>query len=135
MLKRQAYAAVVALCLAQAQAVRGQDMTSQVDLSSPMFTTAEMTRTEFEAALKAGDGHPAEFANKSLNGLDLSNLDLSGVNFRAARMNKTNFANSKLDGAVLFPAQASRTPIFSQARCAARNSTARIFRVPASQPI
>ncbi len=59
-----------------------------VDLSGPMFTTAEMTRADVEAAIKASDGHGVDLAGKSLNGLDLSGLDLTKANFRAARMNK-----------------------------------------------
>jgi uncharacterized protein YjbI with pentapeptide repeats len=91
----------LALGLALADGAAALDMMDQVDLSSPMFTTAEMTRADVEAALKTAGGQGADFSDKSLNGLDLSNLDLAGANFRAARMNKTNFANSNLTGAVL----------------------------------
>src|SRR6202051_611385 len=77
-----------------------QDMMRHVDLSSPMFSSAGMTRAEVEASLKAAPAG-VDFSGKSLNGLDLSGLDFSNVNFRAARMNKTNFSGAKLDGAVL----------------------------------
>ena len=51
-----------------------QDMMRHVDLSSPMFSSAGMTRAEVEASLKVA---PAgmDFSDKSLNGLDLSGLD------------------------------------------------------------
>ncbi|MGC2224315.1 MAG: pentapeptide repeat-containing protein [Methylocella sp.] len=67
-----------------------QDMMRHVDLASPMFSSAEVTRAEVEASLQASPGG-ADFSGKSLNGLDLSGLDFSNVSFRAARMNKTNF--------------------------------------------
>jgi uncharacterized protein YjbI with pentapeptide repeats len=59
-----------------------QDMMSHVDLSSPMFSTAEMTWAEVEASLRAAHGG-ADFSGKSLNGLDLPGLDFSNANFRA----------------------------------------------------
>ena len=77
-----------------------QDMMRHVDLSSPMFSSAGMTRAEVEASLKAAAAG-VDFSGKSLNGLDLSGLDFSNANFRAARMNKTNFSGANLDGAVL----------------------------------
>ena len=122
----------LALGLVLAEGAAALDMMDQVDLSSPMFTTADMTRADIEAALKAAGTRPADFSDKSLNGLDLSNLDLAGANFRAARMNKTNFANSNLSGAVLDQifappfARISRARISSRARCGAPNSTAPI---------
>ena len=77
-----------------------QDMMSHVDLSSPMFASAEMTRAEVEASLKALPGS-ADFSGRSLNGLDLSGLDFSGANLRAARLNRAKLSGAKLDGAVL----------------------------------
>ena len=63
--------------------VSAQDVMSHVDLSSPMFASAEMTRAEVAAMLKASPGG-ADFSGKSLNGLDLSGLDFTNANFRAA---------------------------------------------------
>jgi uncharacterized protein YjbI with pentapeptide repeats len=87
-----------AAALAFAPAAKAQDMTHNVDLSSPMYTMAEMTRADIEKALASGE--KPDLSGKSLNGLDLSGLDLSGVNFRAARVNKTKFAGAKLISAI-----------------------------------
>ncbi len=87
-----------AALVAFAQAASAQDMTHNVDLSSPMYTMAEMTRADIEKALASGE--KPDLSAKSLNGLDLSGLDLSSVNFRAARVNKTKFVGAKLTGAI-----------------------------------
>ncbi len=83
--------------LACAWPAAAQDMTHNVDLSSPLYSTAEITRGEIEKALASGA--QLDLSMKSLNGLDLSGLDLSGVNFRAARLNKTKLTGAKLRGA------------------------------------
>ena len=92
------------ICLAAAKLLAlpatAQDMMQHVDLSSPAFSLAEMTRAEVEATLKAAPGG-ADLSGKSLNGLDLSGLDLHGVNFRAAKMNKAKLTGARLDGAIL----------------------------------
>ncbi len=89
---------LAAAVLAFAPCAEAQDMTHNVDLSSPMYTMAEMTRADIEKALASGK--KPDFSGKSLNGLDLSGLDLSGANFRAARVIKSNFADAKLAGAI-----------------------------------
>ena len=91
-----------------------QDMMSHVDLSSPMFASAEMTRAEVEASLKALPGS-ADFSGRSLNGLDLSGLDFSGANFRAARLNRAKLSGAKLDGAVLDQAWAMAADFWARA--------------------
>jgi len=83
-----------------ATSATAQDMMHHVDLSSPAYSSAEMTRAEVEALLKAGQGG-ADLSGRSLNGLDLSRLDLSGVNFHAARMNGAKLTGARLDGAIL----------------------------------
>lgn len=84
----------------QAEPALAQDlMMSGLDLNSPRYTTAEMTRTQIEEQLAAGK--KPDLSDKSLNGLDLSGLDLSGINFRAARLNKANLKGTKLVGAIL----------------------------------
>ena len=87
-----------------------QDPMRGLDLTSPDMTTAEMTRGQVEAALKAAPaGHGADFTGKRLSGLDLSGLDFSGANLRAARLNHTNLSHAKLDGANLDQAWALRS--------------------------
>jgi uncharacterized protein YjbI with pentapeptide repeats len=80
---------------------QAQDMMRHVDLSSPKFTTSEMTREEVEAAVKMSHGGGVDLADKSLNGLNLSDLDLTGANLHAARLNKAKLTGAKLDGAIL----------------------------------
>jgi len=75
-----------------------QSVMSGVDLSSPAYSTAEMSRTDIEKLLASG--HRPDLSMKSLNGLDLSGLDLTGVSFRAARVNKTKFTKARLVGAI-----------------------------------
>src|SRR5262245_38145547 len=83
-----------------APSATAQDMMRHVDLSSPAFSLAEMTRAEVEASLKVSRGG-IDLSGKSLNGLDLSGLDLSGANLHAARMNRAKLTGARLDGAVL----------------------------------
>ena len=78
-----------------------QDMMRGVDLSSPDMVSAEMTRTQVEAAIATATAAPADFTGKRLSNLDLSGLDLSRAIFRAARLNKTKLAGANLDHAVL----------------------------------
>ncbi len=81
---------------------RGQNMLAGVDLSSPAFTRAELTRADIEAMIaRRSGGAPLNLSDKSLNGLDLSKLDLSGANLREARLNNANFAGADLHGAQL----------------------------------
>ncbi len=87
-----------AAIFASVPAAQAQDMMRGVDLSSPMYTMAEMTRADIEKLLASGK--KPDLALKSLNGLDLSGLDFSGVNFRSARVNKTKFSGAKLVGAI-----------------------------------
>ena len=70
-------AAVVAPGLAHAQ-----DMMGQVNLSSPTFTEAEMTREEVAVLLDADQ--PPDLSLRRLNGLDLSGLDFSEASICAA---------------------------------------------------
>lgn len=76
-----------------------QDLLKNLDLNSPAFTEAELTRADVEAAIAAGGA--LDFAGKSLNGLDLSGLDLAGANFRAARINRSNLRDADLSRAIL----------------------------------
>src|SRR6059036_1762750 len=76
-----------------------QDMMSGVNLSSPAFTQAEMTRADVAGALDAEQ--PADLSGRKLNGLDLSGFDFSGVNLRGAYLNKAKLAGAKFDGAIL----------------------------------
>jgi uncharacterized protein YjbI with pentapeptide repeats len=89
----------VVFCL-QAGGAAAQDMLKDVDLSSPEMTEAEMTREELETALDAAD-EPIDLTGKRLNGLDLSDLDLSGVILRSARLNAANLRDADLSDAVL----------------------------------
>ncbi|MFZ0054481.1 MAG: pentapeptide repeat-containing protein, partial [Pseudolabrys sp.] len=59
-------AAMLALCAcAFVQPGMAQDMMRHVDLNSPDMTTAEMTRDEVAAMVKAATpGHPADFTGK-----------------------------------------------------------------------
>lgn len=76
--------------------VLAQDTTQGLNLTSPRYSKAEMTRAQIEAQLKSGNKN---FYDKSLNGLDLSGMNLSGANFREARLDKTKFAGAHLQGA------------------------------------
>jgi len=62
-----------------------QDMMRGVDLSSPDMVSAEMTRTQVEAAIATATAAPADFTGKRLSNLDLSGLDLSRAIFFAQR--------------------------------------------------
>ncbi|HEY1736319.1 MAG TPA: pentapeptide repeat-containing protein [Methylovirgula sp.] len=93
-----AYASALVCLLGLAPPVAAQDMTQGLDLSSPKYTSSDMTRGQIEDQIKSGNKN---FSDRSLNGLDLSGLDLSGVNFRAARVDKTKFAGARLTGAIL----------------------------------
>ncbi len=76
-----------------------QDMLSGVNLSSPTFTEADMTREEV-AALLQSDQRP-DLSLRRLNGLDLSGLDFSRVNLRGAYLNKAKLTDAVFDGAIL----------------------------------
>lgn len=95
-MKRMLGAAALGLGLLAVTAP-AQDMMRDVDLSSPDMVSADMTRSEVEAALAAANvAAPADF-----NGKRLSSLDLSGAIFRAARLNKKKLVGAKLNLAVL----------------------------------
>lgn len=88
--------------LAVVPAVMAQDMMRNLDLASPAFTEAELSRSEVVALLeKASAEKPLDLTGKSLNGIDLSGLDLAGVIFRSARLNKASLAGANLENAVL----------------------------------
>lgn len=96
-----AYAGAVACALAGFTAfgpLKAQDTMEGLDLNSPKYTKAEMTRAQIEEQIKSGH---KDFTDKSLNGLDLSGMDLSGAIFRAARLDKTKLAGARLQGAIL----------------------------------
>ena len=87
---------IMAACAPPALA---QDMMSGVNLNSPAFTQAEMTRADIAALLDADQ--PANLAGRRLNGLDLSGFDFSGVNLRGAYLNKAKLVGAKFDAAIL----------------------------------
>lgn len=88
--------------LSAAPAVMAQDMMRNLDLASPAFTEAELSREEVVGLLKnAGAEKPLDLSGKSLNGIDLSGLDFEGAIFRSARLNKANLAGADLENAVL----------------------------------
>ena len=66
-------------------------MMQHVDLTSPKMSEAELTREQVIALLAAATAeHPAQLADKGLNGLDLSGLDLSGADLSRSRLNRVN---------------------------------------------
>ena len=79
--------------------VRAQDMMDQVNLSSPTFTEAEMTREDVALLLDA-DQAP-DLSLRRLNGLDLSGLDFSGANLRGANFTNADLRRADLTGATL----------------------------------
>ena len=120
--------------------VRAQDMMDQVNLSSPTFTEAEMTREDVAILLDA-DQAP-DLSLRRLNGLDLSGLDFSGANLRGAYLNKAKLSGANFDGAILDQAwgagqrlvqgQPQRAHPCSPPRCAVRIAPAPTCRRPAS---
>lgn len=87
---------VMALAPASAQDMMGLDVTSDA------FTKSEMTRQSNVGSLaKLGPGTLLDLSGKSLNGLDLSGLDLRRTKLQSARINKTSFKGSELEGVVL----------------------------------
>ena len=97
------WAIVLIAGLAIGQRIDGasaQDLLKGLDLDSPAMTEADMTREELGAALDEAD-QPLDLTGRRLNGLDLSELDLSGVILRSARLNGANLAGADLSGAVL----------------------------------
>lgn len=61
---------------------------------------ADLTVQQVRSAL-ATAGHKADFSARSLEGLDLSHLDLSGVNFAGADLRRVKLVGSNLTGANL----------------------------------
>ncbi len=79
-----------------------QSMLDMVDLKSPAFTQAEMTRADIEAGIaKLKPGETLDLSAKSLNGLDLSGFDLRRTSLQSARLNNTNLARANLEGVML----------------------------------
>jgi uncharacterized protein YjbI with pentapeptide repeats len=77
-------------------------MMSHVDLTSPKMSEAELSRADVIAMLEAATpDQPADLSNKGLNGLDLSNLDLSGADLSRSRLNRVNLKGTLLRGARL----------------------------------
>lgn len=96
---RKARAAFAILLLCAIGSARAQEMLDQVDLGSPAFTKAEMSRGDIEEAIaKLPAGATLDLSNKSLNGLDLSMLDLRRVTLQAARLNKSKLTGANLSG-------------------------------------
>ena len=94
--------ALGAAALACPARVSAQGMMSGVDLATPAFTQAELSRGDIEGLIaKVKPGQKLDLAGKSLNNLDLSKLDLAGADLRGARLNHANFAGADLRGAVL----------------------------------
>ncbi len=66
-----------------------QDMLRGVDLTLPAYSRSDYSREEIVALLKAQKPDaPLDLSGKSLNGADLSGLDFSHVNLRAARLSR-----------------------------------------------
>ena len=94
-------ALAAALSLAPPGAAIAQDMMRHVDLASPEMVSAEMTRDDLAAMVRAAAGKPLDLTGKRLSGLDLAGFDLKGANLRLARLNRTRLAGADLSGAVL----------------------------------
>ncbi len=92
----------ISLGLSSHDKARAQDMLDLVDLSSPAFTSAEMTRADIEAGIaKLGPGEHLDLSARSLNGLDLSGLDLRRTKLQSARLNKAKLVGANLSGVML----------------------------------
>ena len=113
---------IAALSLAAAQAARALDMMDQVDLSSPMFTTAEMTRADIEAALKAAAGLPLISRARASTGLisqiSISPASISARRERTRRISPTAISAARcwirsLRLALIFPAQPQNAHLFA----------------------
>jgi uncharacterized protein YjbI with pentapeptide repeats len=71
-------------------------------LLSPSAEAASLSVAQVRAALAAATpDHPADFAGKSLEGLDLSGFNLSGADLRGANLHETKLLGAKLVGADL----------------------------------
>src|SRR5215510_11649236 len=92
------FALVLLAALSAPVSGHAQDMMSNVNLNSPTFTEAEMTREEVALLLDA-DQAP-DLSLRRLNGLDLSGLDFSGANLRGAYLNKAKLSGANFDGAI-----------------------------------
>lgn len=71
---------------------------------------AEVSRNDVAAALAEARaaGHPADFAGRSLRGLDLSSLDLSSADLSGADLSDADLRRTKLAGAKLVGARLPR---------------------------
>lgn len=99
-----AYLAVAAapLVLATTLPATAQSMLDLVDLKSPAFTQAEMTRGDIEAAIaKLAPGATLDLSAKSLNGLDLSGLDLTRTRLQSTRLNNAKLVKANLAGVMM----------------------------------
>ncbi len=93
---------LMAIWLGHSSNVPAQDMMKDLDLNSPAMIEAEMSRGQVIEQLDANaGGEPLDLTGKRLNGLDLSELDLSGVVLRAARLNNASLKGANLEGAIL----------------------------------
>lgn len=102
--------AVSGLIAMPPSAVRAQDMLQQLDLNSPAFTKAEMTRADIEAALaKLKPGDTLDLSGKLLNGLDLTDMDLTRTRLQAAKLNNAKLSGAKFDGVNLDSAWAIKS--------------------------
>src|SRR5258708_12663431 len=92
MLFRPAFALVsMAVLLVHPRDAVSQDLLRYVDLNSPEMSTAEMTRDEVDALLKAAPQGPADQRSANLEGKRLSHLDLSGLDFSASNLPLATF--------------------------------------------
>jgi BTB/POZ domain-containing protein KCTD9 len=105
-----ASALALVLLVVPGGAARAVEMIDQLDLKSPEFTKADMTREDVLAAIAAaGATGIADLSGKRLNGLDLSGLDLRKLKLQSARINDAKFVGSNLDGVVLDQAWALKS--------------------------
>ena len=84
--RRTILAAAACLCSPPAYT---QDMMRHVDLSSPMFASAEMTRAEVEASLTAAHGR-ADFSGKSLNAWVAEQLQAAVASIKSKKVAKAS---------------------------------------------
>ena len=97
-----------------------QEMLRYFDLKSDEFTKADMTRIEVEAALAAANpARPADLSARRLNGLDLSGLD-----FRRAKLRRRASMAPTLPAPISMAPRSIRLghsmPISPAPRCAAQ---------------
>lgn len=105
----------------------------EAEFDAAMEQEPALTRAAVIAKVKSGEG----FENADLSGLDLSKLDLSGVNFAGARLKKVDFSDSNLSGASFQGADLSQSnlsgtnmdgAVLDDVRFSGANCTGTIFR-------